>query len=389
MTATLAQLIVAQDQPTILAAMYTTAAAMDVDVVGVQSERLFRALYEIEATAKTNEQSLRVAVTKGAFLDLAAEISPYSSVIAGKTTWLDLLAAGYYDLSRSPATKTVGILKVHAIATATGGSIAAGAFKVSDGVGNFYQNVDEFTVLPGNTVPVVIKAMVAGAAGNVPNSTIVKMVTTIGGVTIFNPPQPVTKSWITSAGVDAESNPSLITRCRARWSATSYGGAAGAYGQWITEAFTSVGLVSTITRQIADDTNPNGPGSTDIYIANASGPATGTEVGIVDVFLQPRRGLGRGPLRTLSAPQLTVPLHVTVYGSLDSAVITAAINLVFTITPLGGVIFIDAITAALLAISGVYNAPVSNGVVKYSTGAVINVPVGYVPVAAITLTVSP
>ena len=388
MTTSLAQLIVAQDQPTILQNMYTLAASLGVDVVGLQAERLFRALYEIEATAKSVEESFRVNVAMGAFLDLAAQISPYSSVAAGKTTWLDLLAAGYYLLERSPATKTVGTVHFTATASATGGSIQAGAVTVSDSNGNRYQNVNAFTVVPGATTAVLVKALVAGTAGNVANGTIKKMVTTVAGVTCNNIALFVT-SWIAAAATDAETNGSLINRCRARWSATSYGGCAGAYAQWINEAFTTTGKAATISRQSADDTNPNGPGSTDIYLANAAGPANVTEVGIVNTYLQPRRGLGRGPLRVLSSPAFNVPLSITVYGNQDTATITQTIANVFSNTPLGGTIFIDALTSAILALPGAYNAPIGNGSVNYASGATIKVPIGYVPVKVLTLTTLP
>lgn len=388
MATSLAQLIIAQDQPTILANMYTLAATLGVDVVGLQSERLFRALYEIEATAKTVEQAFRVNVAMGAFLDLAAEISPYSSVVAGKTTWLDLLAAGYYLLERSPATKTIGTVHFTALATATGGSVPAGSVTISDAIGNRYQNIDAFTIVPGASTAVLVKALVAGTAGNVANGAIKKMVTTIAGVSCNNTAFFVS-SWIVAAAVDAETNATLIVRCRARWSATSYGGSAGAYAQWINEAFTTTGQPATISRQSADDANPNGPGSTDIYLANAAGPANVTEVGIVNTYLQPRRGLGRGPLRVLSSPAFNVPLFITVYGNQDTAAIIQVVINVFANTPLGGIIFIDALTSAILALPGAYNAPISNGIVNYASGALIKVPVGYVPVKILTLTTSP
>lgn len=386
MTATLSQLITAQDQPTNLSTMYTLAASLGVDTVGVQAERLFRALYEIEATAKTREQALRVQITQGAFLDLAAAISSYTAVQAGRTTWLDMLAAGYYGLTRAPASSAVGVVQLTASALASGGNVSAKQFTAGDLLGNLYQNVDAFTVTPGQSVNVAMKAIVAGSQANVPNNSIIQMITTIGGVTVNNPAQVGTSSWLTSAAVDPELNSTLVTRCRARWAATSYGGALGAYAQWLVEAFTTTGLTNTITRSSVDDTNPNGPGSNDVFLANASGPATVNEVAIVNAYLQPRRGLGTGPLRCFTAPAYTVPLSITVYGSLNTAAITAAINELFSSTDLGGLIFVDGLTSTLMAIPGVYNAPISSGTANYPSGSTIKIPTGNVPVAALTLT---
>lgn len=388
MAATLSQLITAQDQPTILTGMYTTAAALGVDTVGVQAERLFRAMYEIEATAKAKEQAYRVQISQGAFLDLAAAISSYTAVLQGRATWLDLLAAGYYGLTRAPASAAVGVVRLTASALASSGNVPALQLTVSDVLGNLYRNVDAFTVTPSQAVNVTVRAIVAGTQANVPNNSITTMVTTIGGVTVNNPVQAGTSSWLTSAAVDPELNATLATRCRARWAATSYGGAAGAYQQWIAEAFTSRGVPSTITRSSVDDTNPNGPGSNDVYLANATGPATVAEVATVDAYLQPRRGLGTGPLRCFTAPSFVVPLSITVYGSLDTSSILTAVRQVFSSTDLGGTIFIDAITAKLMAIVGTYNCPISSGTATYSSGSTIKIPTGNVPVPTIALSVT-
>jgi hypothetical protein len=385
MPATLAQLITAQDQPTILANMYTLAASLGVDVEGVQAERMFRALYEIEATAKANEEQYRVNVTKGAFLDMASDVSPYSDVLAGRTTWLDLLAAGFFNLFRSPATVTLGVARFTASVLALSASIPAKRITIADAFGNQFQNLDAFTVTPGASVNVRVVAIRPGSTGNVANNTITTMVTTLGGVTVNNPAQAGTTSWLTTAGVDPEANANLVGRCRSRWSRASAGGGAAAYTFRVAEAFAHVNLANTVTRIAVDETNPLGPGSVAIYLANASGPATATEVSIVDVYLQPRKTLGMGTLLTAAATAFTVPLSITVYGSSNASAAAAAVASVFSSTQLGGRIFIDAITSALLALPGVFNAPIFG----YTTGSYIQVPTGHVPVASLSLTMVP
>lgn len=390
MPTSLATLITAQDQPSILAVMYTQAAALGVDVVGVQAERLFRALYEIESTAKANEQIYRVNISKGAFLEMAADVSPYSTVLTGATTWLDLLAAGFFNLARARSTPTIGVVRFIANGLALGGSFAANSVTVTDGGGHFYKNLDAFTLAPNTSRNVRMVATVPGSASNVGNNSIFIIQPTIGGVLVGNPAQVGSTSWISVAGTDPERNETLIQRCRARWSTISAGGGAPAYIQRVSEAFAASGLTNTITRIAVDDTNPLGPGTAAVYLANASGPATGTEVSIVDAYLQLRKALGMNVLLTAAATAFTVPLSVTVYGTSSTTAAIAAITNAFSITPLGGRIFIDSITSALLSINGIYNAPIKNGAgVVYLSGSLIQVPTGNVPVVSLAINAVP
>ncbi len=358
-TSTLTDLITPRSQQQILDEMFATAEFLGVDLVGVQAERMFRALFEIESRAKAREDFLRAQVAMAGFLALvkSANTNQNGSYIA-PPNWTDALAEGFFHLFRYPAVATVGNAQLVCSALALGGTIPAmqATFSTAGGGGGvLFKNKYPFTIVPGTTVPVTLVATIAGTGGNVPVNSITQNVTVLGGCSINNPPGNQ-GSWITTAGTAYEADDNLIARCLSRWAASSYGGARSAYVQWVNDAFAQFGVTPTITRIGIDDTNPNGPGSTDIYLANLIGPATVQEVAIVDGFLQSVRGLGTGPLRVLPAPGVTIPIVATIQGNSGGVPIgTANLIALEGNIKIGGTVFRAALDAALMAVPNAYN----------------------------------
>ena len=350
MTSSLVTLFGARTSQQVLTSMYGLAATLGVDVVGVQAERLFRSLFEIEAAEKANEDALRVKVAQAGFLDTVK--------LAG-TAWVDLIAQGWFGLPRAAATYTVGLAVLTCGALAVSGTVPARQARFQSSTGLTFTNAEAFTVKSNSTVPVILMATVAGSTGNVPVGLTWTNTTTIVDCTLTNP--GTSGSWITSAGVDAESDDSLLARCAARWAATSYGGAASAYRQWVADAFAAAGISNTITRIGVDDGNPNGPGSTDIYLANVTGPADASELALVNTYLQARRSLGTGPLQVLASPALSVTVVATLYGNTDGvALATAALLELQATLPLGGTVYFSELLATLKNIPGVYHGAMSS-----------------------------
>lgn len=360
MATTLAQLFTARTQAAILADMYATGATLGVDVIGVQAERMYRALYEIEAAAKAREDYLRVQVAYAGFLGTVKLANTASDgTVFIPPNWTDLLAKGFFNLTRYSAVATVGNASLTCSAAAAPGNVPAGQarFASSAGTGGIvFKNKYSFTVTPSTTVPVTLVAEIPGITGNVGINSITTNVTTLAGCTISNPGSG--GSWITTTGADYETDDALIARCLARWAASSYGGARSAYAQWVVDAFDALGLTPTVTRIGVDDTNPNGAGSTDVYLANATGAATAEEVAIVDAFLQPRRALGTGPLRVFAAPATVITIAGTIQGNTGGAALgTANLLALEAVIKPGGKVYRAAIEAALMApsVPGAYN----------------------------------
>ena len=374
MTATLVQLFTPRTQDVILNSMYATASSLGVDVTGVQAERMFRTLYEIEATAKSNEDYIRVQVAQSGFLQTVkqANYDQAGNYIAAPN-WLDLLALGFFNLNRLPAIATVGaaVLTCGPLAASTAIPARQNIFATATGV--TFRNAAPFQVVPGTAVPITLVADVAGTSGNVPVGSITQLGTTIANCSVANP--GTGGSWITVAGADAEIDDNLITRCLARWAATSYGGARSAYSQWVLEALAAAGISSSVIKLGIDDTNPNGPGSTDLYCADAAGPATLAELAAISSYLLPRRGLGTGPLRIFAAPNLVIPVVANIFGNANGVALGQAslANLQATIgIGSGAVVYYSDIIAAL-------SAPTIPGVLAPSGHVELLSPLGDTP----------
>lgn len=175
--------------------------------------------------------------------------------------WLTLLARSAYGEDRLAAVFAVGTFKL----TDGGGGphvIAVGAVTVSFG-DLTYTNTTGGTLTASGTLDLEFTAGAAAAAYNIPNSSALTLVTSLPTVTVTNPAVGSTGTWITTLGADVESDDALITRCAAKWATLSTGSPPAAYAYW---ALSTTG----VTRYALDDGNPDGPGTTRVYIDNAS-----------------------------------------------------------------------------------------------------------------------
>lgn len=339
--------------------------AEGVAATGWDSVAVQRAILEADAAARAQEESYRALIAKAGFLRTASE--------AG-SAWLDLLADGFFDRRRVQATKAVQRV-VLTNATSNGPyQVDPSALVVSTVAGTTFRNtpltdpalshVGVLLAGVGQTVAVDVTAELAGSAGNAPTGTILRLVTAIPGVTVVN-------TAILEPGRDTEADASLIARCLARWAATSYGGALEAYTQWVSEAFTATGVDSPITKVHVDDTNPNGPGSTDVYLATDAGAPTGGQVAQVDAYLQARRALGTGALGVLAGAEVPAPIAVKVYARKDvAAEVEAALLALTADTPMGGKLYKAEVIQRAMDVATVYNVTTTFEDLQLGTGEV-------------------
>jgi uncharacterized phage protein gp47/JayE len=328
--------------------------ALGVQATGWDPMAVQRAIIEIDAEARATEEGYRALIAQAGFLRTAPN--------AGDA-WLDLLSVGFFGIERAPATSAVQRIRLTNAASSGPWQIEAGKFIVSTpngdetGLGRFVNEGQSGTLLAGvgQFVDVDFMAALAGSGGNAP-------VTALAGVSVTN-------TSIVTPGRDAESNESLIKRCLGRWASISFGGALEAYQTWVGEAFTSAGETNPITRVYVDDTNPNGIGSTDIYLATESGPATTDQVDTVDDFLQPRRALGTGELRVFQAIANPQTVSVTVYAKADvAAEVEAALLEMEADTAMGGTLYLAEIVQRVMDVDQVYNMGVVSPLADVALG---------------------
>ncbi len=337
MTVTVAQATATKTQSAILAQMYVDAAALGVDVTGVQAERMFRALFELESRAKFAEVDIRVAVALSGFLD------------SSSGSWLTLLAKGVFTLTRNPPTRAIRGIGITATSMAAGGTVAAKQMLVKtviSGKISRWRNINDFQIVPGSSVgPYLFEAVDTGSASNFPEGAAFTLISTLAGVTLFD--GGFKEGEGTQLAADEESDPALRKRCKAQWPATALWGTRLAFARYIQEAFDAAGLANTITRFVVDDTNPNGPGSWDLYLANALGPATVNEVATVTTYFAAIHQAGVGPIRIFAATAKNVTLTIQLKGSTDTSTAQTLLVNMLSAVSLGGKVYRSEITGTL------------------------------------------
>jgi uncharacterized phage protein gp47/JayE len=356
--ATLAEALTAKTESEIEAEILDEAASRDLDVRGLGERSFPRGMVAIEARSHAKYQELRARLVANRLLDTAVDVEGVA-----------LVARGWYQLERAPATYAVHEVRL----TDTGGvgpkAIRANERTFISASGQEFRITQDVVVPAGGTsAPVQVRAEVAGAAGNVQANTITRWRNPIAGLTVSNPAIGSSGSSLVAAARDAEDKGSLIQRCRDRWGTQGRAGNDAAYRTWVTEAFTSAGQVSPITRMRIRGDNPYGPGSIGVVLANASGPALPGEVSQVDTYLRERKALGSGPLVTVAATAESVPAAIVVYASGNPSAVTQAIARMDELEaslPIGATIYQAEILERVMGIDGVYNVRINAPLVDY------------------------
>lgn len=232
---------------------------------------------------------------------LISALSPMGYVLYATGAYLDEHAAGM-GLSRIPERHAVGNVSITVSAATT---IPAGAIfqTLPDGQGNVLRYIctaDTPITLSGGTVPVV--AEWSGSKYNITVANRVKtLVTVIAGVTGVNN----SADWLTTLGVDTETDESLRTRCILRWPALSNGSIKDKY---ILTALSVPGITKVLVR----DQHPNGQGSVDVYVAPPTGLPTEAQRNQVRDALEYVRALTTN-LRVLAPTAVPRDETVTIY----------------------------------------------------------------------------
>lgn len=334
----LAQALATKSDDENVAAAEAAVAAAGVDAVGMSPFSVTAAMPAVFARSRTVEQGIRATLVRAGLGDYADDIPE---------AWVDAFALSSWNLLRIPATKARFLWPVTA---PTGGAQAAARTLVADGVTCLFDNVAAVNIASGATALVEFEARTAGTDGNILPGAVAGFQVGKAGLSVVSP-----AGSLITAGRPRESNAELWRRGRAKFPASSIAGNAAAFDLWIPTA------VPTLTRWAIDDSNPNGPGTTEIYAANASGPATVDELAALLVYLLPRRGKGTGAISVKAAPGKTLAFGVTMRVSGNAAALAqaaAAVQALQAALPLGGgpkrTFYLDSVRDVLLAIAGVY-----------------------------------
>lgn len=282
-----------------------------VQLTGFSPTSAERGVISLEARAMAREQEIRVEVVKSGFLVDVEQRDP---------AWIDRFVEGFFSdgLSGAKLFKRLRATKARHRFTFTNQSATGGAktltgdrrLKAQALDGTVFEII-ESGVLPagiGSTVALEFEAVISGLSGNIGPGEIFNIQGgALPGVDISNPADSQTFQ----ARAD-ETNVEYVTRALARWGTLAAGGHERAV------RFRILSGVETITKVGVRDDNPNGPGTVDVYLATASGPASNDECLAAEAVFGPYEPLGsRGLWRYLPATAHAV--NVTATLELDGA----------------------------------------------------------------------
>lgn len=315
---TYTEAITADSQPVLEAFILSALAAAGCDTAGLSDLSAERGLATLFASSEARFQQIRAVI--------AATLDPDKTSGA----WLDIVLKGRYQEDRIPALKTRGRPTI--IASIAGGTqgIAPGALRADAGGGIFFVNTQGTSLAAGASTQLDFECEVAGVVGDVADLAISAFQRAPAGLTISNPP-----GWKTRGGRDVEKDSPYRKRCYAKWLSIGAGWTRAAFDYWVPF------FAPSVTRIYVDDSNPLGPSSLKVYLANSTGAATVGEIATVLAGLISRgfRPLGTVLPLVLAASVTTIVVTGTVYGpsATKAADVAAALDGFASSLPLGGI----------------------------------------------------
>lgn len=219
-----------------------------------------RTILRVIASLIAAMTSLVAAFARGGFLELATG------------PWLSLLAFYVYGITRRDATFATG----SALFTNAGGGIyddnPIGSIRVLGATGKAYVNDEVFSLSPGDTKLVKIRAVEIGSASTAAPGTITTLETVLAGVSVTNPN--------IVAGLDAESDPELRQGCRDMPGTLSGRGPRAAYRYAVRVATRTDGSPVNVNRTSISKSSSTG--TVTMYLAAPSGAPDSTDIAAVE-----------------------------------------------------------------------------------------------------------
>lgn len=275
------------------------------------------------------------------FTEYAAEIAKLGNNEDASGVGLERYSASVYDNIKVKATKTVGTMVFTTAAGEGPHGVNLGDVVVTDGAST-YRNTTTGTFTSAAAVPLTMEAEVAGSASVLPPNTTLSMVSTFAGVTVTNPVISGSDTWMTTVGVDVESDPNLRLRNSTKWATL------GA-GEVVLDRVVNLMLESdvAIKKVVLDDENPRGVFTADVYIGGeftiVDDDALAAAQATLDLNFFKNQTLGQLPrVQAIKSTALPLTLVGTVYydsnfsESVVTASVEAALLALIKAVPIGG-----------------------------------------------------
>ena len=307
------------------------AASLGLSTTAWQPIGMVSTLVNVNATIAADESSVVALIAQGGYASLAALMVDTTG--APITTWMALRATDQYGITPGTAQFASGNVPVSNVSSSTYTyspsnplhfqNVTTGATYTSTGAGS---------IAPGAGA-VAVSADVAGSASTSGAGVVLALITPLTGVTCTS----LTTSLV---GSDAESNAALLARGQNKLAtlapieSTSIpgpvtGGPAGVYSYVATSipqsgsasAVPPYAVTANVTR--TNEVLSTSSGVVTLYIANASGSSSPTDVAAVNAAIQALVVPDGVTVTTVSAAPIAISVTATVYIRLSSGVTAA------------------------------------------------------------------
>ncbi len=332
-----------------------------------------RATIEVEAEVLAGLSQTVANTAKGGTLDAEGD-------------WLTIKAEQDFGLTRKAALPTVGTVTL-TDTTASPQVFAEGAllFTSTDDPNIIYRNA-AVTVPASSSIACTLTAEAVGTAYNKMGSTIA-LVTPLPGLSVTVAPST---TWITQTGADIESDGSLRARCTASHDEKTGSGVA-AYTKWALDSSSEINRVF-----VQEDPMAVPPAyAVSVYVAGPFGAPTAGALLAASTNVQARRPLGvymqvvgatpwtctvRGTVKIKAA--LATTALAKIKSQLDRWFSGEAIKLRDSDSStleglgIGASVLVSQLCEIIMAVEGVTDVTLTNGVTAYATGDTIGSPPG-------------
>lgn len=338
-------------------------------VTPVTREQVQASIYDVLGIVGTSTSSWKpgavvrtmiagVAIVIAAFSVLTAAIARSGFLELAEGQWLTLVARYVFNVERVEATFAEGSVTL----TNSGGGLYTldpdDLVVANEASGKTYRNTGTIVLNPLATLSVAIRATEAGSASTSSPGFITELETPLLGVTCTNSAPVV--------GQDAETDPTLRTRCLEKLGSLSPNGPWDAYSYAARNAKRADGTGVGVTRvRITKD----GFGNVNTYVATASGGVTGaannptSDLGAVNEAIQMQAAPLAVTANVFSAVPVTVAVTFEIWMYNTSGLseqqikdaVSARLTSFMSTQPIGGnvigsdpgKVFVDAIRTAI------------------------------------------
>lgn len=284
---------------------------------------VYRTILRVVANAQADLSTTILGFAQAGFLETATG------------GWLTLLAYYVYAVTRISATFATGTVT---LANSGGGvyTLNAGELVVANVLtGKTYTNLAGFTLSPGASLDVSVRAIEQGAASNGTPGTVTTLVSVLAGVTVTNAAAIV--------GSNDELDSDLRTRCLNRLAIIGGKGPRGAYAYAVKSAVRGDGSPVDINRLRVSPSSSTGVVT--VYVASSAGAPTSTDLPFIVASIETYARPDSVTATVVAATPVALTAAITVWAKRQdglvasdvAALVQTALLAMIQSYPIGGI----------------------------------------------------